>query len=447
MSSSPSSSASLAPSARVSRLALLVIGLCWLAVLFDGLDMFIYGSVLPHLLETKTFGLTADQAGDLGSYATFGMLVGALTAGTVADRIGRKQLMIGCVTLFSLASGICAVSGSVEVFGLGRTLAGVGLGGLLPTAISMVSDYAPRGRTALTIGMLMTAHHAGGILSAYVAKWLVDPVGWRAAFWVCVVPLLFVPVLLKFLPESLSFLVAKGRTDEAHAHAERFEVQLPAAAGKKTAADRWDALLALFRGGEWLQTLLYWLASFGGLLLVYGVATWLPTLMRAEGYELANALTFVVVFNLGGIVGMLVAGRAADRFGAPRISAIWFALTAVGVFLLGVHMNQAVTMLVVFLTGVFLNSAQTMIYATVSIRSTPDNRATAVGWTSGMGRFGAVFGPWLGGQLLASGNGDWGFTSFAIAGLSSMVFIGIAALRSSKQTEQPGVERELAVSH
>ncbi|MFD4876090.1 MFS transporter [Streptomyces sp. NPDC058420] len=445
MSSSPSPSP--APTARAGRLALLVIGLCWLAVLFDGLDMFIYGSVLPHLLETKTFGLTADQAGDLGSYATFGMLVGALAAGTVADRIGRKQLMIGCVTLFSLASGICAVSGSVEVFGLGRTLAGVGLGGLLPTAISMVSDYAPRGRVALTIGMLMTAHHAGGILSAYVAKWLVDPVGWRAAFWVCVVPLLFVPVLLKFLPESLSFLVAKGRADEAHALAERFEVQLPAATGKKTAADRWDALLALFRGGEWLQTLLYWLASFGGLLLVYGVATWLPTLMRAEGYELANALTFVVVFNLGGIVGMLVAGRAADRFGAPRIAAIWFALTAVGVFLLGVHMNQAVTMLVVFLTGVFLNSAQTMIYATVSIRATPDNRATAVGWTSGMGRFGAVFGPWLGGQLLASGNGDWGFTSFAIAGLSSMVFIGIAALRSSKQAEQTGADRELAVSH
>jgi len=447
MSSSPSSSPSPAVSARASRLALLVIGLCWLAVLFDGLDMFIYGSVLPHLLETKTFGLTPDQAGDLGSYATFGMLVGALTAGTVADRIGRKQLMIGCVTLFSLASGICAVSGSVEVFGLGRTLAGVGLGGLLPTAISMVSDYAPRGRTALTIGMLMTAHHAGGILSAYVAKWLVEPVGWRAAFWVCVLPLLFVPVLLKFLPESLSFLVAKGRADEAHALAERFEVQLPAAAGKKTAADRWDALLALFRGGEWLQTLLYWLASFGGLLLVYGVATWLPTLMRAEGYELANALTFVVVFNLGGIVGMLVAGRAADRFGAPRISAIWFALTAVGVFLLGVHMNQAVTMLVVFLTGVFLNSAQTMIYATVSIRSTPDNRATAVGWTSGMGRFGAVFGPWLGGQLLASGNGDWGFTSFAIAGLSSMVFIGIAAIRSSKQAAQTSTEQELVGTH
>jgi AAHS family benzoate transporter-like MFS transporter len=428
-------------------MAVLALGLCWLAVLFDGLDMFIYGSVLPHMLAEKALGITPDRAGDLGSYATFGMLVGALTAGTVADRVGRKKLMVVCVTLFSLASALCAVSGSVAVFGLGRTLAGVGLGGLLPTAISMVSDYAPRGRAALVIGMLMTAHHAGGILSAYVALWIVEPLGWRAAFWCCVVPLLFVPVLARFMPESLSFLVAKGRTEEARALAGRFGVDVPAATEKKAAGDRRHALAGLFRGGEWAQTLLYWLASFGGLLLVYGVATWLPTLMRGEGYELGSALTFVVLFNLGGIVGMLVAGRAADRFGAPRISSLWFALTAVGVFLLSVHMPLAATFTVVFLTGVFLNSAQVMIYATVSIRSTPDSRATAVGWTSGMGRFGAVFGPWLGGQLLAAGNGDWGFTAFAIAGLSSMVFIGVAALRGSKRTSPSDTPQGLVTAH
>ncbi|MFJ6912636.1 MFS transporter [Streptomyces sp. NPDC101133] len=425
MSSSP------ALSARGSRLALLVVGLCWLAVLFDGLDMFVYGSVLPHMLEEKALGITSGQAGDLGSYATFGMLVGALAAGTIADRIGRKKLMVSCVALFSLASGLCAIAGSVAVFGLGRTLAGIGLGGLLPTAISMVSDYAPRGRAAITIGLLMTAHHAGGILSAYVALWIVEPLGWRSAFWVCVMPLLFVPVLLRFLPESLGFLVAQGRTEEARTLAGRYDVELPAAPADKPAGARWENLANLFRGREWIQTLLYWLASFGGLLLVYGVATWLPTLMRGEGYELGSALTFVVLFNLGGIVGMLVAGRASDRFGAPRISAIWFAVTACGVFLLSVHMPLAVTFVVVFLTGVFLNSAQTMIYATVSIGTAPANRATAVGWTSGMGRFGAVFGPWLGGQLLAADQGDWGFTAFAIAGFSSMVFIGVAALRTT----------------
>jgi AAHS family benzoate transporter-like MFS transporter len=440
MSSSPS------VSSRASRLALLVVGLCWVAVLFDGLDMFVYGSVLPHMLDEHALGLTSGQAGDLGSYATFGMLVGALAAGTVSDRVGRRKLMTGCVALFSLASGLCAVSGSVAVFGLGRTLAGIGLGGLLPTAISMVSDYAPRGRGAVTIGLLMTAHHAGGILSAYVALWIVEPLGWRAAFWVCVVPLLFVPVLAKVMPESLSFLVARGRTEEAGRLARRFEVELPAAApDRPPAGERWASFFRLFRGGEWIQTLLYWLASFGGLLLVYGVATWLPTLMRSEGYELGSALTFVVLFNLGGIVGMLVAGRASDRFGAPRISAVWFALTAAGVFLLSVHMPLALTFVVIFLTGVFLNSAQTMIYATVSIRSGAADRATAVGWTSGMGRFGAVFGPWLGGQLLAADRGDWGFTAFALAGAASMVFIGVAAVRGARSARDD-VPRPLATT-
>ncbi|WP_319023153.1 MFS transporter [Streptomyces phaeolivaceus] len=134
--------------------------------------------------------------------------------------------------------------------------------------------------------------------------------------------------------------------------------------------------------------------------------------------------------------------RAADLFGAPRVSSLsslsslWFALPAAGVFPLSVRMPLGVTFLVVFLTGVFLNSAQSMIYATVSLRSTPENRATAVGWTSGTGRFGAVFGPWLGGRLLAAGNGDWGFTACALAGVSSMVFIGIASLRTSGRTPQ-----------
>lgn len=320
----------------------------------------------------------------------------------------------------------------------------------------MVSDYAPRGRGALTIGLLMTAHHAGGIFSAYVALWVVEPYGWRAAFWVCVVPLLFVPVLAKALPESLSFLVARGRTEQARALAARFDVEPPAApSGRPAGGD----LLDLFRGGAWIQTVLYWLASFGGLLLVYGVATWLPTLMRSEGYELGSALTFVVLFNLGGIVGMLVAGRVSDLpharlrsrggtpTGAPLISAIWFALTAAGVFLLSVRMPLTLTFTVVFLTGVFLNSAQTMIYATVSIRSAPAHRATAVGWTSGMGRFGAVFGPWLGGQLLAADKGDWGFTAFALAGVSSTVFIGIAALRGAKRPAAGSPEGKLLGAH
>ncbi|HUR03273.1 MAG TPA: MFS transporter, partial [Nonomuraea sp.] len=294
MSSTPPAVAS----GRPTRLVVLVIALCWMVVLFDGLDMFMYGAVLPKMLDDPALGLTAAKGGEIGSYATFGMLVGALAAGTVTDWAGRKKVIAGCCALFSVASAICAAAPSLGVFGFGRLLAGLGLGGLLPIAIAMVVEYAPRGRGNLMIGVLMTAHHAGGILASALSLWLVAPFGWRSLYWVGVVPLIIaVPLIARFLPESPGFLVTRGRRDEAEALARRHGVDLaefPAGQdASATRADRWAGLRGLFQNSLWLPTLLFWLASFGGLLLVYGVNTWLPTMMRANGYELGSALGFL----------------------------------------------------------------------------------------------------------------------------------------------------------
>ncbi|MFM9599561.1 MFS transporter [Streptomyces turgidiscabies] len=445
---SPSPSPSPAPPARGGRLAALVVGLCWLVVFFDGLDMFVYGAELPHMLEHKALGLVPDQAGDLGSYATFGMLIGALSAGTVTDWIGRKKVIITSTAVFSLASAVCALAPTLGVFGLGRFIAGLGLGGLLPTTITMVAEYAPRGRGALIVGTLMTAHQAGGIMAGFLGLWTSGPDGWRVAYWICVLPLLVgVPLVAKFLPESMRFLLAKGRVEEARALADRYDVELPAAATERPAAgDRWSAVAALFRGDLWRTTVLFWLASFCGLLLVYGVSNWLPTMMRGAGYELGSSLSFLIVINLGGIVGMLVAGRCSDRYGAARIATIWFACTAVGVYLLGIRMAPPLTYTVVFLTGMFLFSAQAMIYATVAGRSTDANRATAVGWVSGIGRFGAVFGPWLGGQLVASGSEGWGFTAFAFAAVLATVFVALTGLRGPRPRASTEPASELSAA-
>ncbi|MBB3095178.1 AAHS family benzoate transporter-like MFS transporter [Actinoplanes campanulatus] len=421
------------------NLAGLVVAICWLVVLFDGVDLFIYGAVLPGMLEDPALGLTKAAAGTLGSYATFGMLLGALGSGPLTDRIGRKMMLIVSTTVFSIASGVCAAAPSLGVFGLGRFVAGLGLGGLLPIALTMVAEFAPAGRRNLLIGSLMTAHQAGGILAATLGLWLLDSFGWRSAFWIGVLPLFIaVPLVARFLPESLSFLIARGRADEARRVAADYGVELPAAA---VIAEK--GTVSLFRNGRWQPTLLFWCASFGGLLLVYGVNTWLPTMMRGEGYDLGSALAFLIVINLGGIAGMLVAGRVADRFGAVPVAAAWFALTAVGVHLLGVHMPLAVTYAVVFLAGVFLFSAQTMVYAAVTSRYDTASRATAVGSAAGIGRFGAVLGPWMGGQLMAAGNQGWGFTVFAASAVFATVFVLLAGLRS---TEQPAAV-EPALTH
>ncbi|MEV4109701.1 aromatic acid/H+ symport family MFS transporter [Nonomuraea sp. NPDC049695] len=433
---------STAVSGRPTRLVALVFSLCWLVVMFDGLDMFMYGAILPKMLEDPALGMTRPMGGVVNSYATFGMLIGALVAGTVTDWLGRKKIIAWCCVLFSLASALCAVAPSVGVLGLGRFIAGLGLGGLLPTAIAMVNEYAPRGRGSFMIGALMTAHHAGGILASLLSLWLVAAFGWRSMFWVGVIPLLIaVPLVLSLLPESLGFLVARGRRSEAEALARRHGVDLadfPAAQTiRRTAADRWVALRGLFAGSMWVTTIVFWLASFGGLLLVYGVNTWLPSMMRDSGYNLGDALAFLLVANAGGIVGMLVAGRIADRFGAARVSAVWFALTAVCTFLLGLHMALALTYLVVFLTGVFLNSAQTMVYAAVAARYPTESRATALGWTAGLGRFGAVVGPTLGGVLTAGGHQSLGFTVFAVTAVFGAIMITLTRVvgKSSQPAE------------
>ncbi|MCO6003629.1 aromatic acid/H+ symport family MFS transporter [Actinoallomurus purpureus] len=409
--------------------AVVVVLLCWVFVLLDGTDLFVYGAVLPRILKSHALGITAGQAGDIGSYTTFGMLVGALCAGTVSDWIGRKKSVIANVTLFSLASVATAAAPSAAVFGGARLIAGLGLGGLLPTAIAYVMDYATPSRRNLMVGVLMTAHQTGGIVAATLGLWVVPSLGWRSVFWLGAVPaIVVVPLAVRLLPESVSFLVAKGRRGEAEALAGRYGLALdaPAAGTTATRPDTWQNLRALFVRSQWPTTLSFWAASFAGLLLVYGVSTWLPTMMRASGYELGSAVSFLLVINLGGIVGLLTAGRLSDRVGPLRVTIVWFALTAVGTGLFAVHMPLALTYLVVFLTGALLFSAQTMVYASVGSHHAPDSRATAVGWVAGMGRFGAVFGPWLGGRLVAADASTWGFVAFSIAGVVGAVMMAAA---------------------
>lgn len=414
-----------AAEAASSRLSVRVTALCWVLVLLDGLDLFVYGATLPGVLADKGFGLTAVTGGTIGSLTTFGMMLGALASGVITDRIGRRKIILTGVVLFSLASAACAMAPSVEFFGGARFAAGVGLGGLLPSAIAMVMEYAPPWRKNLAVTVVMTAHQAGGALAGALGMVIVGSLGWRSVYWLGAVPIVVVlPVVAVMLPESLTFLLAKGKTERARAIADRFSVSLDLFAAEPD-TERRGGLRGLFTPSVRMTTVLFWVASFAGLLLVYGVNTWLPTMMRANGYNLGSAISFLLVINVGGIVGMLVAGRLADRFGSRPVAIIWFALTAVGVGLLALKMPLAVTYLVVFLTGGWLFSAQTLIYASVGAYYPADSRATALGWVSGVGRLGAVFGPWLGGILVAGGLSALGFGVFALAGLLGAVMVSL----------------------
>ncbi len=408
-----------------------VVVLCWVAVAIDGFDLVVLGAATPALLDYEPWGLTASGVGLIASYGLVGMMIGALSIGAVSDVIGRRKAVVFSVASFSFFTALLAVAPSPEVFGLLRFLAGLGLGGLIPTAAALVSEYAGIRRGGSSITFMMTGYHVGGVLTALIAIPLLPTLGWRAMFVVGALPaLVLVPLMVKNLPESPNFLIARGRRAEAEELAARHGITLPREEireeNRTSSGGRFGALKTLFSGGFLIGTLAFSVASFMGLLLVYGLNQWLPTIMRDAGYAMGAALAFLLVLNVGAVIGLLVAGPVSDRYGSKVVCAGWFALAAVFLFLLSVPMPLVLTYVAVGLTGVWVFSAQVLLYAYVCKHYPTSSRGTALGWAAGIGRVGAICGPLFGGLLVGAGLAvPWGFYAFAIVGVAGAIFISV----------------------
>jgi len=395
-----------------------VVAVCWALVLLGGIDTFVYGSALPTMIGGHELGITDASAGTIGSYSTFGMLVGTIVAGTVTNWIGRRPTVFVSVAVFAAATLGSGLATGAGMFGAFRLVCGLGLGGLLPIAISYGMEFTTGARKALATGLIMSAHQVGGAVAPLIALALLGVGGWRSVFVASAVPaVVLLPIAAALLPESPATLLTLRRPVRSAQVAASYG--LPAATPKPRQTDRLESLKSLFRGSQWATTLCFWLTSFAGLMLVYGVGQWLPKIMGDLGYETGDSLLFSTALNVGGIVGMFVGGRLSDAIGPRRIVIAWFALTAVFVYLLGAGLPVALLYVVAFFAGMLLFSGQTMVYATVGTHHEEADRATALGWVAGVGRFGAVFGPWLGGVLLAAGQARFGFTAFAAAGRSA----------------------------
>ena len=430
-----------------------VVVLCWVAVALDGFDLVVLGAVAPALLEYREWGLTAPQVGVITSYGLVGMLIGALGIGTLADVIGRKRSILISVVGFSVFTALCAVAPTPGLFGMLRFLAGLGLGGLIPTAATMVSEFARMRRGSSSITFMMTGYHVGGVLTALLAIPILPSLGWRAMFVIGALPaLVHVPLMFRNLPESTSFLVARGRRDEAEEIADQYGIRLEAEEVQGVQTEErasegggFAALKTLFSGGYLLATLAFWVASFMGLLLVYGLNQWLPEIMRQSGYALGAALAFLLVLNVGAVIGLLVAGPLADRYGSKAACAGWFALAAVFLFLLSIQLPLILTYAVVLVTGIFVFSAQVLLYAYVSKHYPTSGRGTALGWAAGIGRIGAICGPIFGGMLLGAGLAvPWGFYAFAVVGLLGCVFIAVVPRSPAEAVRETSASPEAA---
>lgn len=391
-----------------------VIGLCLLALILEGYDLLMYGTVVPSLLTYAPWNLDAAAVGMLGSLAGLGMLVGALVAAAVADRWGRRRTLLIAVTVFSVAMGLCAFAPTPTVFGIGRLAVGLGAGVLMPTAAATLIEFSSPGTRARSVSLGFVGTSIGGILAGVLSLWLVPAYGFRAMFLAGLLPaLVFLPLMLKHLPESPAYLLAAARREDAAAVTTRYGLELPPDAGPTTAAhDR--GVRALFTAGRTPATLLFWGMTLLCLLVLFGVATWLPALMKSAGYPLGAALSFLLTLNVGGALGAVAGGMLADRYGLKPVIAAFFLSAAAALLLVATTPPLAVIYLLVLVAGLGTTGTQILLNTFIGSHYPTACRTTGLGMALGVGRIGAIVGPSYGGILVSLGVGTtWQLLAFA----------------------------------
>ena len=438
-----------APARRLSsRPAWLVTLLCWLIVVFDGYDLIVYGTTIPSLLKERGWGLTPASAGFIGSLAFAGMLVGALGAGYLADRLGRRRTILWCTLWFSVFTALCAVATGPEAFGAFRFVAGLGLGGLVPSANALTSEFVSRRRRSAVSTIMMSGVPIGGSAAALVGLWLLPQHGWRSMYAVAVLAVVvLLPLCAALLPESPTWLRTRGRVDEAVAVEARYglvhdAVESPAAGHHRPG---FRSILS----GQWLRpTVLFAVATVATLFAWYGLGTWLPKLMASDArFDMGQPLHFLLALNLGAVLGSVVTAWAGMRFG-PLKSAIWAAAAAaMGLaFLLTYPSDLLPVYGALILAGVGTHGTQCLIIAAVANQYPPVLRGTSLGFALGVGRIGAVLAPQVGGWLLAANLGvGSNFLAFSIAaGVAALLLlVTLLATRPAARVTSVGAPAEL----
>lgn len=384
--------------------------LCWVVVALDGFDLVVLGTVIPTLLGTHALGFDAPAATAVATAGLVGVGIGALTVGPLADRYGRRLCLLLCVTIFSVLTLAIVIAPNVFVFGLLRVLAGLALGACLPVTIAYVTDLMPRDRAGRATTLTMTGYHVGAVLTALLALAVIPD--WRLLFAIGgVAGLATVPLIRFALPEERG-----GRQVTRRATARRL-VERP----------------------YLMVSIGVWAASFMGLLLVYGLNTWLPQLMRDAGYGSADSLGLLLTLNAGAVTGLILAGVVADRSGTKKVAMVWFTLSGLLLAFLSIRMED-VTMvyLAVFVTGVFVFSAQVLVYAFVTQLYPPEIRSTALGFAAGIGRLGAIVGPAITGTLVSAGLAyPGGFYVFAATALIAVGALAVIPVLSRSGAAEP----------
>ncbi len=396
----------------LSRYQWRVVLLCFLIVFLDGLDTAAMGFIAPAL--SQEWGIDRASLGPVMSAALIGMVFGALGSGPLADRFGRKGVLVGAVLVFGGFSLASAYATNVDQLLVLRFLTGLGLGAGMPNATTLLSEYTPERLKSLLVTSMFCGFNLGMAGGGFISAKMIPAYGWHSLLVIGgVLPLLLALVLMAWLPESARFLVVRNRgSDKVRKTLSPIAPQVVAEAGsfsvpeQKAVAAR-NVFAVIFSGTYGLGTVLLWLTYFMGLVIVYLLTSWLPTLMRDSGASMEQAAFIGALFQFGGVLSAVGVGWAMDRFNPHKVIGIFYLLAGVFAYAVGQSLGN-ITLLatLVLVAGMCVNGAQSAMPSLAARFYPTQGRATGVSWMLGIGRFGAILGAWSGATLLGLG---WSF--------------------------------------
>jgi len=418
-----------------SRFQWITFALCFCIVLLDGFDTAAIGYIAPSLIQE--WGVSKPALAPVLSAALFGLAAGALMAGPLADRLGRKKVLAGSVLVLGLFTLLSGFAGDLQSLTVMRFITGIGLGAAMPNAVTLMSEYCPTARRSLLTNAMFCGFPLGAAFGGFLASWMIPQWGWRSVLvFGGVSPLLLLVVLLLLLPESVRYMVAKGYD---HARIQAVMSRISATAGEassfflsetRAVAAGKSGLGVVLSPSYRVGSVMLWLAYFMGLVIFYALVNWMPILFKDAGIAPKQAMLISALFPLGG-VGAVFCGWLMDRFNADRIIAIGYLLTAASIYAIGQATGSVgLLVLVVFVAGTIMNTAQSSMPALAAGFYPTQGRATGVAWMLGIGRFGGIAGSFLVAELARRQLGfDQVFMVLAIPGLiaAGALFIKLRA--------------------
>lgn len=374
--------------------------------MFDGYDMFYLGNIIPSLIQD--WGITTTTAGILMSSGLVGMALGAVILGMVADRMGRRFTVSFAIFTFSIFTFIASFAVEPIFFAICRFLAGLGLGGVIPVLNASLGEFLPKKRRIAIVTLVNIGAPIGGMLTSLTAIYIVPHFGWRPVLWIGSLPLFLIPFVLKVLPNSPEYNfrnrqfeklsdVLNKITGKNIYNANDFKYTFTSQNVKNQ-----SSVKSLFTDKRAVSTLLFWVAVFMNLVALYGLSTWIPSIMVQAGYSLTLGISFLLILKLGAIVGAVIGGGFTNRFNAKFVIVVYFIVGFIALIILGLKPPFIISYILLFISGAATNGTQMLMNSYIAQFYPTHIKATGTGWSIGIGRIGGIVSPIIGSLILSS---------------------------------------------